>query len=153
MWRKNGSHQSHAFSKIAFKLFSWLAQPPCFSFSRSISTILVLFLIIFLNIRRPRRISLKSCPFSRRFMLLAWCYPLKLFPVVQFFFIHPEYFRSCFPSRSSGGHLFGIFLRSKFSNSFSDYSKILAPSFVSIFFRCFVQVFFNQFVISSFSCL
>ena len=33
------SHQSHAFSKIDFKSFSLLAQPFCFSFSRSISTI------------------------------------------------------------------------------------------------------------------
>ena len=103
--------------------FSLLAQPLYFfhlpgvsqqfwcSFSSSFSTS-----------EDRRRVSLKSCPFSWRFMSLAWCYPLKLFPVVQFFFIHPEYFRSCFPSRSSGGHLFGIFLHSKFSYSFSNYS-------------------------------
>src|SRR4051812_4807625 len=33
-------------------------------------------------------------------------------------FIHPEYFKSCFPSQSSGGHHFGIFLHSKFSAPF-----------------------------------
>ena len=37
-------------------------------------------------------------------------------------FTHPEYFRSCFPSQLSGGLHFRIFLRSKFSNPFSDYS-------------------------------
>ena len=45
--RKNEFHQSHAFSKIVFQMLSLLAQPLHFSFSRSISVILVVFLIVF----------------------------------------------------------------------------------------------------------
>src|SRR4051812_29412318 len=56
-------------------------------------------------------------------------------------FFHLEHFGSCFVYRSSGGHHFGIFLRSKFS-----------ALFVPISFRCFVQVFLNQSTISSFNC-
>ena len=97
--------------------------------------------------------SSKSCLFSRRFAVLASCYPHELFHLSDILLIHPEYFRSCFPSQSSGGHLFGIFLRSMFFESILQLFYVCAPSVVSIFFRCFVQVFFNQFAISSFFCI
>ena len=98
----------------------WLNLFGFFSFSRSISVILVVFLVV--SRRLKKSFSSKSCPFSRRFVLLASYYPIKLFLVMQILFIHPEHFRSCFLSRSSGGHLFGRFLHSKFSDSFSNYS-------------------------------
>ena len=91
-----------------------------FTFSRSISVILVVFLVAIW--RSKKSFSSKSCPFYRRFAVLARCYPIKLFQVMQILFIHPEHFRSCFLSRSSGGHLFGRFLHYKFSDSFSNYS-------------------------------
>ena len=69
----------------------------------------------------------------RRFAVLARCYPIKLFQVMQILFIHPEHFRSCFLSRSSGGHFFGRFLRSKFSDSFSNYS-ISVPFYSSQYY-------------------
>ena len=48
-----------------------------FSFSRSISVISVVFLVV---IWRPKKSSsFKSCPFSQRFVILATCYPLELF--------------------------------------------------------------------------
>ena len=44
-----------------------------------------------------RRVSFKSCPFSRRFVVLASCYPLKLFLVVQFFSSIRSISRVAFP--------------------------------------------------------
>ena len=76
-WCKNEFHQSHAFSKIVFQMLSLLAQPLCFSFSQSISVILVVFLVI---IWRPKKsFSSKSCLFSRSFVVLVSCYPRELF--------------------------------------------------------------------------
>ena len=46
------SQQSNVFSKFAFIFFSSLVQPFCFSFSRSISVILVVFLVV---IWRPKK--------------------------------------------------------------------------------------------------
>ena len=76
MWRKNGSHQSHAFSKIAFKFFSLLAQPLCFSFSWSISTIGWCVSSSFLDFEDRRKFLLNPYPFFQRFMVLALCHPL-----------------------------------------------------------------------------
>ena len=99
-----------------------LAQPLRFSFSRSISTILVFFLVVILNIEDRRRISLKSCPLSRKFAVLARWLSYQIVTSRAIIFTHPEHFRSCFPSQLSEGLHFIIFRRSKFSNPFSDYS-------------------------------
>ena len=88
LWRKNGFHQSHAFSKISLKFFSLLAQPLCFSFYRSISVILVVFLVI---IWRPKKSFFsKSYPFSRRFVVLASCYQSRIIPFVRYSFSYPS---------------------------------------------------------------
>ena len=42
------------------------------------------------------------------------------------FLTHPEHFMNCFISWSSKGHHFRRFLRSKFSASFSNYSKLMS---------------------------
>ena len=56
-------HQSYSFSKIAFKSFSLLAQPLCFSFSRSISTIYGgVSRRHFSDFEDRRRVPLKSLP-------------------------------------------------------------------------------------------
>ena len=85
---------SHMPFQDRFQIISFLAQPLCFSFSRSISVILVVFLVI---IWRSKKIYHKSCPFPRRFPVLARCYAIKLFLVMQILFIHPKYVRSCLP--------------------------------------------------------
>ena len=125
MWRKNGFHQSHAFSKIDFKLSSLLAQPLRFSFSQSISVILVVFLVA---IWRPKKISLKSCPFPRRFAVLARCYPIKLFLVVQLFSsirsISGVVFRLNYPEASISEHFFVL--------SFQIRSPIILYSFLFV---------------------
>ena len=103
-----------------FQIISLLAQPLCFSSSQSIPVILVVFLVI---IWRPKKkISLKSCPFSRKFAVLARRYPIKLFQVMQILFIHSEHFRSCFLSRLSGGHLSEHFFVLSFQFRSSQYS-------------------------------
>ena len=85
VWRRNEFHQAHAFSKIAFKSFSLLTLPLRFSFSRSISVILVVFLVV---IWRPTKsFSSKSCLFSLRFVVLASYYPLKLFHLSDILFL------------------------------------------------------------------
>ena len=93
---------------------------------------------------------LKSCPFSRKFAVLARWLSYQIVTSGAIIFTHPEYFRSCFSSEVSGGLHFRIFLRSKFSNPFSDYS-IFIP-FRSSPYSSGVLL-FNQFAISSFSCL
>ena len=138
------------FFQDQFQIISLLAQPLCFSFCRSISVILVVFLVAIW--RSKKSFSSKSCPFFRSFVVLVSCYPIKLFQVMQILFIHPEHFRSFFLSRSSGGHLFGRFLRSKFSDSFSNYS-ISVPLRSSQLSRCFVQIFVNQLEFFSFFCI
>ena len=141
---------SQTLSKINFKLFHcWLnlfafhspgvSQQFWCSFSSSFSTI-----------EDRKRISLKFCPFSRRFAVLARWLSYQIVTSRAIIFTHPEYFRSCFPSQLSGGLHFRIFLRSKFSNPFSDYS-IFMP-FRSSPYSSGVLL-FNQFAISSFSCL
>ena len=67
-----------------------------FSFhSRSISTIHGG--VSHRHLKTEEEFSSKSCPFSRRFVLLASCYPLELFHWSDIPFpTHPEYVRSCF---------------------------------------------------------
>ena len=60
-----------------FLIISLLAQPLCFPFSRSISVISVVFLVVFLSFEDRR--SFSSCPFSRSFVVLVSCYRLELF--------------------------------------------------------------------------
>ena len=120
-WRNNGSHQSHVFSKITFKFFSLLAQPLRFSFSRSISVILVVFLVV---IWRPKKnFSSKSCPFSRSFVVLASCYQSRIIPFVRYSFSYPS----------------GV-CQKLFSRFFSP--EAIIPAIVLYLSRFFVQVFF-----------
>ena len=97
-WRKNGFHQSHVLSKIAFKFFSLLAQPLCFSFYRNISVILVVFLVVISGSKK--NFSSKSCQFYRRFVVLASCYLLELFQLSDILFL---------PIRSMSGIVFRFF--------------------------------------------
>ena len=83
------------------------------------------------------RVFPKSCPLSRKFAVLARWLSYQIVTSRAMNFTHPEYFRSCFPSQLSGGLHFRIFLHSRFSNPFSDYSIFMPFSFISIFFRCF----------------
>ena len=77
-----------------FQIISLLAQPLRFSFYRSTSIILVVFLVV---IGRPKKsLSSKSCLSYRSFVVLASRYPLELFRLSEILFTHPEYARSCF---------------------------------------------------------
>ena len=71
-----------------------------------------------------RRVSFKSCPFSRRFVVLASCYPLKLFLVVQFF----SSIRSISGAVFSLDHLKAIFSEDFFVLSFQIRSPIILYS-------------------------
>ena len=73
-------------------------NPSSFSFSRSISVISVVFLVVILSFEDWSRVSQKSCLFSRSFVVLASCYPLELFHLSEVpFLTHPEHVSSCFP--------------------------------------------------------
>ena len=68
----------------------------------------------FSTFENRRRISLKFCPFSRRFAVLARWLSYQIVSSRVILFIHPEYFRCYFLSRLSGGLHFRIFPRPKF---------------------------------------
>ena len=86
-----------------FQIISSLAQPLCFSFSRSISVILVLFLVV---IWRPKKsLSSKSCLFSRRFVVPTSCYPRELFHLSDIVFLPIRSISEVvFPFLFIGGH-------------------------------------------------
>ena len=128
-------------SPRSFKLFFIVGSTTLFfSFSRSISVILVVFLVV---IRRPKK-SFPShhCLSSRRFMVLASYHPLELFQFVRYSFL---------PIRSISGVIF------RFDHSEAITEDSLAPSFQLHSFpylcRCLIQTFFNQLVISLFFCI
>ena len=72
-------------SRSLTKYFSLLAQPLRFSFSRSISVILVVFLVVIW--RSKKSFPSQPCPSSRRFMVLASYHPLELFQFVRYSFL------------------------------------------------------------------
>ena len=74
-----------------------------------------------------RRISLESWSVLLKIHSSSLCHPLIIvFDCENSFLTHPEYFRVVFISWSSKGHHFRRFLRSKFSASFSNYSKLMS---------------------------
>ena len=74
-----------------------------------------------------RRISPKSWSVLLKIHSSSLCHPLMIvFDCENSFLNHPEYFRVVFISWSSKGHHFRRFLRSKFSASFSHYSKLMS---------------------------
>ena len=122
-----------------FQIISLLAQPLCFSFYRNISVILVVFLVVISGSKK--NFSSKSCQFYRRFVVLASCYLLELFHLSDILFL---------TIRSMPGVVF-LFLFTKGHRS----RRILRPHISATVIhlsRCFVQVFFNQLVISLFFC-
>ena len=88
---------------------------------------MVVFLIVILNIWRPKKnfswILVRSLEDSW-FLLVAIL--SNCFQSRNSFLTHPEYFRVVLISWSSKGHHFRRFLRSKFSASFSNYSKLMS---------------------------
>ena len=115
--------------------FLFLFIPECLNNSRWC------FLSSFSTFEDRRRVSLQSYPFSRRFIMLAYCHPLIIVLIVSILFTYPEHFMSCFPFLTPKP----IILEDLFILSFQ-------PSF-SKSYRCIAQVFSNQFMISSFSCI
>ena len=92
------------------------------------------------HLKIAEEFSSKSCPFSRRFMVLASCYHLESFQFVRYSFLTIRSLSEVvFPFLSTGGHHSRRILRPHISATVIQLS------------RCFVQVFFNQFAISSFS--
>ena len=74
-----------------------------------------------------RRISPKSWSVLLKIHSSSLCHPLIIvFDCENSFLTHPEHFRVVFISWSSKGHHFRRFLRSKFSASFSNYSKLMS---------------------------
>ena len=69
-----------------FKIISLLAQPLAFH-SSGVSQQFLVVIIFILNLEDRRRVSLKSCPFSQRFLVLASCYPLELFHLSDSLFL------------------------------------------------------------------
>ena len=66
------------------------------------------------HLKIEEEFSSKSCPFSRRFVVLASCYHLESFQFVRYSFLtHPEYVRSYFS--------ISFHQRSSFQLSFSIY--------------------------------
>ena len=124
-----------------FQIISLLAQPLRFSFYRSISVILVVFLVV--SSRSKKSLSSKSYLFSRRFVVPTSCYPRELFHLSDIpFLYHPEFVRSCFPvyfhrRRTS---------QKNSSSSHSSYRSLIIPVLRS-------SVLFNQLVISLFFCI
>ena len=101
---------------------------------------MVVSLIVILYIARSKKsFSSKSYSFSQRFIVQAWCCPLKIvFDCVNYF--HPSGQFRC---------LFSLILR-------SHHLRIIHSSFqlsLSKSYECIVQVFSNQFGISSFTCI
>ena len=94
---------SQMFFQDQFQFISLLAQPLRFSFYRSTSVILVVFLLV---ISRPKKsFSSKSCPLSGRFMVLASYYPLDLFHSSDFLFLSIRSMSGVvFPFLFTGGH-------------------------------------------------
>ena len=118
----------------------WL-NPLRFSFSRSIST-------IHGGVSRRHSRILKTeeefllnlAPFSSRFMVLAWCHPL----IIVF---------DCENSFHPSGAIQESF---QFDSPEPIISELFILSFQLSFsksYRCIIQVFSNQLVISSFSCI
>ena len=99
-----------------------------------------------------RSVSLKSWPFSWRFVVLASCHPHYCSDYEESFSYPPKAFHEFFPLWSSEGHHFRIFLRSQFSTSSSNYSSLMSlrssPYFTVVLsrltFRCYH---FNSFVL------
>ena len=74
-----------------------------------------------------RRISLESWSVLLKIHSSSLCHPLIIVSNCTFLFLtHSEHFRVVFISWSSKGHHFRRFLRSKFSASFSHYSKLMS---------------------------
>ena len=74
-----------------------------------------------------RRISPKSWSVLLKIHSSSLCHPLIIvFDCENSILTHPEHFRVVFISWSSKGHHFRRFLRSKFSASFSKYSKLMS---------------------------
>ena len=77
VWRKNELSSVKCLSPRSFKLFLLLAQPLCFSFSWSISTIHGgVSHRHSQHLKTEEVFPLNLAPFSSRFMVLAWCHPL-----------------------------------------------------------------------------
>ena len=94
------------------------------------------------HLKIAEEFSSKSCPFSRRFVVLVSCYPLELFHLSDILFL---------PNRSMSGVVFP-FLFTEGHHS----RRILHPHILAIVIqlsRCFGQVFFNQLMISLFFCI
>ena len=101
-----------------------------------------------------RRVSLKSWSVLLKIHSSSLCHPLIIvFDCENSFLTHPEHFRVVFISWSSKGHHLSRFLRSKFSASFSNYSKLMSLRSSPYSSGASFKVFSNQLVISSFSCI
>ena len=132
-------HQSNAFSKIFHILFI-------------IGSTFLIYIPEYLKIyggvschhsqhlKTKEEFSSKSYPFSQRFVVLAWCHPLIIVFDCENSFHPSGAMQESFQFDSSKGHHFGI-IHSSFWLSFSKS------------YRCIVQIFSNQFMISSFSCI
>ena len=96
------------------------------------------FSLSFSNFEDRRRVPLKSCPFFQRFMVLALCHPL----IIVF---------DCENSFQLSGANSRVFSISYPESIFSNIIHSQLSAHVLQFYRCFVQVIFNQLVISSFS--
>ena len=120
-----------------FQILSWSGQ----HFSPGVSQqFWCSFSSSFSTFEDRRRISLKSCPFSQRFAVLARCYPIKLFLFVQFFS----------SIRSISGVAFSLeYPEAIFWNISSFQVFIFVRSIVVPVLRSS----FNQCAISSFSCI
>ena len=99
---------------------------------------MVVFLIVILCIWRPKKVfSLNLAPFSSTFMALVSCHPLIIIFDCEILFSPFRSNSGVFPVWFSGAHHLRI-IHSSFQLSFSKS------------YRCIIQVFSNQFVISSY---
>ena len=94
------------------------------------------------HLKTEEEFSSKPCPSSRSFVVLASCYPLELFHLSDILFLPIRSMSGVvFPFLFTGGHHSRGILCPHIS------AKVIHLS------RCFVQVFFNQLVISLFFCI
>ena len=132
-------HQSNAFLQdLSNSFHRWLNLS--IHHPRVSQQFMVVFLVVILGFEDRRRFFSQSCPFSRRFVILARCHPLIIVFDCENSFHQTGTFHELFPFLSSKA-IFSNIIHSSFQLSFSKS------------YRCIIQVSSNQLVISSFSCI